>query len=66
MKIIKEGKNPNELPFTCDDCGCEFIVDKADDIYCHGRFPTLYYVKCPCCGKEFQIWDFQAERLLNK
>ena len=55
MRIIKEGENPNELPFTCDDCGCEFIVDKADDIYCHGRFPTLYYVKCPCCGKEFQI-----------
>lgn len=63
MRIIKEGKNPNELQFTCDDCECEFIADKEEDVHLKCFY---YYVKCPCCGKEFQIWDFQAERLLNK
>jgi hypothetical protein len=62
MKIIKEGKNPNELPFTCKDCGCEFIADKREDLgYC--EFHSSYFVTCPCCGKEFYIWDFEAKRL---
>lgn len=62
MRIIKEGKNPNELPFTCDDCGCEFIADKKEDLE-YSEIHLSYFASCPCCGKEFYVWDFQAKRL---
>lgn len=64
MRIIKEGKNPNELPFTCDNCGCEFIADKEEDLE-YSEIHLSYFVSCPCCGKKFYIWDFQAQRLLK-
>lgn len=45
MEILKKGDVERKWKFTCEICGCVFVLDVNDM-----AFPTSYY-ECPACGK---------------
>ena len=56
MKIVKPGKLPDSIAFTCSVCGCEYEADSKDymlsDIMLIGNkiVNRIYTCNCPCCG----------------
>ena len=61
MKIIKQGKTKDELKailnktkrFECRICGCIFEADEGEYTHnSHQYNETVYYCKCPNCGKD--------------
>lgn len=57
MRIIKEGKESNEIKFVCGNCGCEFTCEEdeywTDTNTCRTSYPPSYsvYSSCPKCHK---------------
>jgi uncharacterized paraquat-inducible protein A len=50
MKIIREGKTPDDFPITCPKCGHSFRLKFAEA----GRGNT---VECPSCQAEITFSD---------
>lgn len=56
MNIIKPGKTPDSISFTCSACGCEYEADKKDYmltdvmLYKNKVITDVYSCDCPCCG----------------
>lgn len=56
MKIVKPGKLPDAIAFTCSVCGCEYEADKKDymltdiAVYKNKVIISIYSCACPCCG----------------
>lgn len=66
MNIIKPGKTPDSISFTCSACGCEYVADEKDytlkdfiivkNYGWTGRNTynvvcRVYSCTCPCCGR---------------
>ena len=56
MNILKAGKLPDSIAFTCSVCGCEYEAEEKDymatDVLMYKNKPLIKVFKCPCpcCG----------------
>ena len=55
MRIIKEGKIPEEIECKCEVCGCVFAYTKNDvEFSRYTRYPD-YWVTCPTCDNQIEV-----------
>lgn len=62
MKIIKYGKNPDELEYVkkCPNCNTVFVYQEKESTYELGICEDIsHYVKCPFCEYNIPIGLFR-------
>ena len=57
MKIVKEGKLPVKIHFTCINCGCEFICYSYEScVSVVPGMPETWQCTCPTKGCGTNVW----------
>ena len=61
MKVIKHGNTCDTQ--VCPKCQCEFVFTKKDKIEADILGTTLFYVICPECGRDIDLWKIEKGEL---
>jgi hypothetical protein len=59
IKIIEEGDPANMKEFKCYMCGCVFESNEYETKYFPDRYCKSHVNKCPCCGEDVCVDDYQ-------